>query len=66
MGLSFQLHQAEAHTSSVTLRPGWWQRLRILAGKPIQVRIGHRGPIDKIVVDVGETVIGTLPGPEDK
>lgn len=46
--------------STVQLRLGWLPRLRVLFGSGIEVRIAHRGPVDKVVLFLGHDELGQI------
>ena len=50
----------EEHLSTVNIWLGWIPSLRVLLGKSVEVKITHRGPVDKIVAFVGKTEIGSV------
>ncbi len=46
--------------STVRLKLGLIPRLRVLFGAPIQVKIAHRGLVDKIVMFLGKDELGSV------
>lgn len=50
----------EERVSTVNLRLGWIPRLRVLFGAAIQVKIAHRGKVDKIILFLGQDELGSV------
>ncbi len=50
----------DERVSTMQLRLGWIPRLRVLFGASIQVKIAHRGVVDKIIVFLGKDELGSV------
>jgi len=46
--------------SIINVRLGWIPRLRVLLGVAIQVKIAHRGTVDKVIIFLGADEIGQV------